>query len=347
MIVEKLKHILNYARENSIYYRNVLPLGVSTLRAFSDSVPVLDSSELTTGYEPFLCIPLEKIRRIVSTSGSSGSTKRIAFSESDIERAINCFSQWMLRFLSPKDRVMICLPGTHEDGVCNLLERAAKNVQATALSYGMIQNIPDACQTLSQFRPDLIIGMPVPVMWLSELCTINVPNVMLTSDYASRAVRNRIARGLNSNVFTHYGSTEMGFAGALECEHHNLHPTEDLYFESCQGELIFTTLSYRAQPMIRYRTGDYGIVSNASCLCGKNITLSNVRRIEDALLHDLDEVLFSFPEILDYELSLSQNALTVYLKQGADPPKLKTEYSITYSYNISSVHTLYQKRVLH
>ena len=71
-------------------------------------------------------------------------------------------------------------------------------------------------------------------------------------------------------VFTHYGMTEMGYGGGVECAALNGYHMreEDLYTEIIDpitrknvpegnyGEVVFTTFRREVMPLIRYRTGD-------------------------------------------------------------------------------------------
>ena len=96
------------------------------------------------------------------------------------------------------------------------------------------------------------------------------------------SVRRRLEGALGCRVYDHYGSTEMGYGGALACgQGPGLHLREaDLYFEVVDpatgrplpegafGELVFTTLTRRGMPLVRYRTGDLTRFLPGACPCG-------------------------------------------------------------------------------
>ncbi len=83
-------------------------------------------------------------------------------------------------------------------------------------------------------------------------------------------------------MFNHYGMTEMGLGGGVDCRAlTGYHLREaDLYFEIVDpvdgrplpdgepGEVVFTTLTRRGMPLIRYRTGDLARFLPGSCPCG-------------------------------------------------------------------------------
>jgi phenylacetate-CoA ligase len=102
----------------------------------------------------------------------------------------------------------------------------------------------------------------------------------------SESMKKKIARGLNIDVFDIYGMTESGGVGTLgmDCTAHDgLHVWEDQYIieiidpktgepvaDGEEGELVFTSLTREALPMIRFRTADLTrIISREVCDCGR------------------------------------------------------------------------------
>ena len=96
--------------------------------------------------------------------------------------------------------------------------------------------------------------------------------MLLSTDQAPAPLVAAIEQAWGCRVFDHYGTTETGLGGGVECEAHDgLHLREaDLLFEVVEpatgrslpdgeeGEIVFTTLTREAMPLIRYRTGDLG-----------------------------------------------------------------------------------------
>ena len=88
-------------------------------------------------------------------------------------------------------------------------------------------------------------------------------------------------------MYNHYGTTEMGLGGGVDCAAHaGLHLREaDLLFEIVdpasgaplaageEGEIVFTTLTREAMPLVRYRTGDLGRFAVEPCPCGSSLRL--------------------------------------------------------------------------
>jgi phenylacetate-coenzyme A ligase PaaK-like adenylate-forming protein len=124
---------------------------------------------------------------------------------------------------------------------------------------------------------------------------------------------------------------EMGLGGGVECEAlDGYHLREaDVYFEvvnpttgeACSdgtmGEVVFTTLTRRGMPLIRYRTGDIARIIPQPCSCGS--VLRRMERVrgkwDDTVrlgpdctltLSEMDESLFRLPGLLDYRPTISK-----------------------------------------
>jgi phenylacetate-CoA ligase len=104
--------------------------------------------------------------------------------------------------------------------------------------------------------------------------------------------RRRIEEALGLDVYNSYGLTEMNGPGvAFECEHKaGMHLWEDNYLleiidpktgeplpEGATGELVLTSLTREAMPLLRYRTRDITSVVTAPCACGR--THQRINRI--------------------------------------------------------------------
>jgi len=157
-----------------------------------------------------------------------------------------------------------------------------------------------------------------------------ISSILLSADYVPSSLVNELQQVWACKVFGHYGTTEMGLGGGVECEAldgYHLREAE-LLFEVVDplsgrpvpcgqvGEIVFTTLTRNAMPLIRYRTGDYSRFVPEPCPCGTVLRrLDKIReKAHDAVLlrsgdclriSDLDETLFAVPGIVDYTVSLT------------------------------------------
>jgi phenylacetate-CoA ligase len=135
-------------------------------------------------------------------------------------------------------------------------------------------------------------------------------------------LRLQIEAGLGIDALDIYGLSEMGGPGvAFECLcKAGMHINEDHYMaeiidpetlrplpEGEVGELVFTTLSREAQPLIRYRTRDLCSLTSEPCACGRTSARMSkpIGRSDDMLIirgvnvfpSQIEEVLMSIPEI--------------------------------------------------
>jgi phenylacetate-CoA ligase len=102
-----------------------------------------------------------------------------------------------------------------------------------------------------------------------------------TSEVLSPADRSAIQDAFGCRVFNEYGCGELGTI-AHECEHGRLHISdENMIVEildgdrPCgsgeKGEIVVTELNNTALPLIRYRTGDFGALTEEKCPCGRTL----------------------------------------------------------------------------
>jgi phenylacetate-CoA ligase len=108
----------------------------------------------------------------------------------------------------------------------------------------------------------------------------------------TESLRARIQELSNIEAFDIYGLSEIiGPGVGCECRHHDgLHIFEDHFYpeivdpetgaplpDGVEGELVLTTLSKQAMPMVRYRTRDLTALMPGACACGR--TLRRIARI--------------------------------------------------------------------
>jgi phenylacetate-CoA ligase len=164
----------------------------------------------------------------------------------------------------------------------------------------------------------------VAVLAVARHCpSLRVRSVLLSSDHVAASLRNGVADSWHCEVFEHYGMTEMGLGGGVDCgAHAGYHMREhELLVEVVHpdsgaptapgevGEVVFTTLTRRGLPLIRYRTGDLSCIVPGRCACGS--PLLRLDRIHGRIgggigglsMAALDEALFAHPDVIDFSAS--------------------------------------------
>ena len=333
-----LEETLAYARCNSRHYRDSLPRPEAARIANPDDIsrlPFTTGDMLADDPLAFVCAPLEEIGRIVTlpTSGTTGKSKRIFFTKDDLELAIDFFHRGMTSLARANDLVMIFLPGETEDGVGNLLKRGLERFGCEGIAYGPVSDYSDACSALASSGATCAVGLPAQLFALSRLRPdIKLRSVLLVSDYSSKAVMRALESAWKCETFSHYGLTESGLGGGVECSAHmGYHTREaDLLFEivdpatgervpdGAYGEVVFTTLTRRGMPLIRYRTGDISRFVTEPCPCGSFLKLLErvSGRMNDAWsigelklsMPALDEALFPMPGLAGFSAELASGS---------------------------------------
>lgn len=332
----RLRQTVQWARERSPFYRRHLEgfterdLGrLEDLPLF----PMTTPAHIQADPRRFLCVSQSDVTRVVTleTSGTTGNPKRIWFTIEDQEATIDFFHHGMSTLAGPGDRVLILLPGERPGSVGDLLMKGLARLGAVGLAHGFVMNPRDTLMVMRQEKPQILVGVPVQVLGLARHSGGDwAPrSVLLSTDHAPESLTRELERIWGCEVFTHYGMTEMGFGGGLECRAHcGYHLREaDLLVEvvdpdsgqlvpdGTPGEVIFTTLGREGMPLIRYRTGDLSRFLVESCPCGTVLqTLESVStRLDGRMvlkngavltMADLDEVLFDIDGLLDFNATL-------------------------------------------
>ncbi len=339
--LQRVNETISYARHNSAFYRRHLAsCATAPLATLSDidQIPFTTASDLTRDPFRFLAVRQDDVARIVTlrTSGSTSDPKRLFFSDDDLELTIDFFHHGMSTIVRPGQKVAVLLPSEQTDSVGDLLIRGLGRMDVAALAYGPVKDPLQAIRDVASFGADCVVGIPTQVLAMarSSLGPIGkgcIESVLLSTDYVPHAIVRSLEEVWGCRVFNHYGMTEMGLGGGVECEAlDGYHLREgDLYFEvvdhetgarcpdGVMGEVVFTTLTRRAMPLVRYRTGDMGRIIRESCPCGS--ALRRMERVKGRwdgafrlgpestlMLSDMDEALFRLPDLLDYRVTLSE-----------------------------------------
>jgi len=332
--LRKVQETIRQAYRNSPFYRNLLQgfadIGISCLEDLH-YFPFTTADHLREQALQFLCVSQSFISRIVTldSSGTTGMAKRIYFTPFDQELTVDFFQQGMSTLLEPGDQVLILLPGERIGSVGNLLITALERAGAKTILHGVVQNIPKTLEIMVREKVDSLVGIPAQVLALARYTEasgkyIRLKSVLLSTDHVPNAIVQELRRVWGCQVFEHYGMTEMGLGGGLDCEAHTgYHLREaDLYFEIIdqagrpvpegrEGEVVFTTLTRQGMPLIRYRTGDISRFIPGTCACGTILRrLDRITKRKDGLvlisdeqyftMSDLDETIFALAGVIDF-----------------------------------------------
>ena len=156
-------------------------------------------------------------------------------------------------------------------------------MSACHLKPELIRSYLDA---LAKYRIKYILGYSSAIYYLAEAAlSTNYENIKLdvaitNAEPLFQYQRAAIEKAFDCPVRETYGMAEIA-ACASECEQGNLHIWRDAGIielagtkdEAGSGDLLCTGLVNADMPLIRYRIGDYGRLSEDQCSCGKTLPL--------------------------------------------------------------------------
>lgn len=300
----KLKETIEYAAKNSVFYGE--QIGESELQEFLaktgdefmkafEKLPFTTAEDLRQREKDFLCVSPSQISRIVTmnSSGTTGKPKRIYFTEEDQQLTVDYFNHGMRLIADSSDKVLILMPAAIPGSIGLLLGRGLKDMGAATIEYGIPQLPKDTRKILKLIKEEgvtCIVAMPRHMVALArEAENIQLRSILLSAEYVPAQTAMMLEETFGCMVFEHYGMTEMGLGCAVSCGYgkgYHLRET-DLYIElinpitgevvepgsgqdgySRFGEIVFTTLTRKGMPFIRYRTGDFSRWIEEPCPCG-------------------------------------------------------------------------------
>lgn len=368
----KLKRALNHVYQNSSFYQELYQAnGVNPdIQSMDDMgrLPFVTPKNLWEEPNRLLCVSLTEIDRMFTrvTSGTTGNPKRISFSQDDLETMTDSMAPVMktpLFFcgIDPRGcRVQIFLANGSALSQVHLVAKGVEKMGGIPASGDIFASTKDQIDSILDAKPTMLMGSSTRIYRITQearqfldLPSLGVKVLFITSEYLSPAMRSNLADFWQAEAFHHYGMTETGLVGAIECgARDGYHINEsDFFFEVAdpatgrllpkgqEGELIFTSLSRRAMPLIRYRTGDIARLTGPECECGA----STVRRIGtiakrvgsmETLAGGIfiypslfDDVVYSFRSIVDYRIQLTkegnQEILTCIAELIEDDPNIE------------------------
>jgi phenylacetate-CoA ligase len=279
-----------------------------------------------------LAVPKSEIVRFHASSGTTGKPIIVAYTKGDIDT----WAELM-------ERVLTSAGITGEDTVQLIYNYAfftgglgfhygAERIGAAVVPSG-VGNSKKQLLTMKDLGVTAFSSTPSYALYLAEYAKkdgIDVWDFGLKSGVFgaepwSDGMRRKIEDAYGIKAYDNYGLSELCGPGvAVECrEQDGLHVWGDHFLVEVidpetgetlgpqeRGELVFTTLTKEAMPLIRYRTGDISYLYKEPCPCGR--THPRIARIsgrsDDMLIirgvnvfpSQVEHVLFGFPEVKEH-----------------------------------------------
>ena len=273
------------------------------------AVPFLVKGDLRAAY-PFelLAVPREQLVRVHASSGTHGKPTVVGYTAADLEVWTELMARCMT-MAGVRPGMMIHNAngyglftgglGFHQGG-----ERIGATVVPVSGGFTARQAL-----LLADLRPEVLVSTPSYALAIAQALQERgghggAPQLKLGlfgGEPWTEGMRSEIEKALGLSAVNFYGLSEMCGPGvASECLSYRtgLHMQEDHFLVEVidpvdgrrlapgeEGELVLTTLTKEALPLIRYRTGDVGRVLDQPCECGRtSALLTGLRGRQDDML---------------------------------------------------------------
>ena len=323
--LNKLNTLLAREKARAGFYAH-MPEKLASLNELKN-LPFTTEEDLAKNAGKLLLVSQSDIQRILSdaTSGTTGLPKRVFYTLQDCRNTIELYKAGLGEFVFSGNKTMICMPFSGPYGLGELISTAIEELGATPLKIGVGLSFRQLHEILLKEQPDTFVGLPTHLhAMLTVLGPLSLKRALISGDACPISVTQQIEKILGNPLFPHYGSREMGMAGAITCSAHaGMHMRENhIIIEIIDeqghpvphgqyGELVITTIGMEAMPLIRYRTGDYTRILPGLCPCKSHTLRLDLlcRKGNFEKILGLDEILFSINGLVDYKAKEHSNCL--------------------------------------
>ena len=293
---ERLVKTVKRVYENVEYYRNKMDeKGVKPedIKSVDDlyKLPFLTKDDLREAY-PYglVAAPLSDCVRIQSTSGTTGRRVVAFYTQHDLDLWEDCCA-----------RAIVAAGGTKDD-VCHVsygygLFTGGPGLNGGSHRVGCLTlpmssgNTDRQIQFMTDLGSTIICCTPSYAAYLAESIhergvrdQIKLKAGIFGAEAWTEEMRHDIEEKLGIKAYDIYGLTEISGPGvSFECsEQTGMHVNEDHFIPEIinpktgevlpdgeKGELVFTSITKEAFPLMRYRTRDICVLSREKCSCGR------------------------------------------------------------------------------
>ena len=293
---ERLVATVKRVYENVEYYRKKMDeAGVTPddIKSADDlhKLPFLTKADLRDAY-PYglMAAPLEDCVRIQSTSGTTGKRVVAFYTQHDVDLWEDCCARAIMAVGGTKEDVcQVCYGyglftggpglngGSHKVG-CLTLPMSSGNTER------QLQFMTDLGATILCCTPSYAAYLTESIYEKGLRDQIKLKAGIFGAEAWTEEMRHDIEEKLGIKAYDIYGLTEISGPGvSFECEAQTgMHINEDHFIaeiidpetgevlpEGSKGELVFTSITKEAFPLIRYRIRDICVLSREKCPCGR------------------------------------------------------------------------------
>jgi phenylacetate-CoA ligase len=295
--LERLRHTVAYIRERVPFYRDLLDragVAAADLRSLDDlrRLPFTTKDDFRDNYPCGLfAVPMNEVVRVHSSSGTTGKPVVVGYTMGDIDTWAELIAR------------LVTAAGVTADDVAQIAFGYGMFTGGFGLHYGLERvgatvvphsagNTNRQLQFMLDFGTTVLVSTPSYALYLGEMLDrrgvdrsrLKLRLGLFGAEACSDLMRRQIESRLGIVATDNYGLTEVigpGVSG--ECGlRTGQHVAEDHFIvevldpESSEpvpegevGELVFTSLTKEASPVLRYRSRDLAILTREPCACGR------------------------------------------------------------------------------
>lgn len=312
--LERLQSTINRIYKNVAFYKklfeekNISPENIQSVEDIQN-LPFTTKEHLRENYPyDMFATPLREIVRIHSTKGTTGKPNVVGFTQNDLKH----WSEISARILTAAgiDRDDVILLSYDFGNFTNSFGLAAgAEIMGASVIPVLLSDFQKQVMIMKDYKSTALIGTPTYALRMIEAMeqakinpnSLSLKIGLLGNEPWSESLRKEIEKKLFIEAIDVYGLTEiMSLGVASECKYKSgLHIWEDHFFaevidprtlkpakDGNEGELVLTTLTKEAFPLIRYRTEDIVSISSEPCKCGRTFRkMSRVKGRTDDLIN--------------------------------------------------------------
>lgn len=298
-----LRKLINHAYKNVPYYHSmfkkygILPTDIKTINNL-EIIPPLSKDDLRNNFKKLIATNMKNSELICkSTSGTSGRPVHFYLERRQKQYLYGSPFRWRhFRWggYEPNNRCATLynwrIPAK-TSGQRRLFYYDPMRRLLILSTYDMARkNIHQYAEALQKHNPEFLHGFPSAIEMMVKYLREQIvpppikPRAIFTqSEIVYPWQRILIEQYFGCKIYDWYGMEERAIA-ASECE---FHTDYHIFSEFCivevlregknvigeEGELISTPLDNYAMPLLRYKTGDLGMLVNEKCACGRTLPL--------------------------------------------------------------------------
>lgn len=295
--LKNLKNTLKHCYDKNEFYKKRIdesglnPDKITDVSQIS-KLPFTSKDDLRDNY-PFglFCTPLSQVVRIHASSGTTGNPTVVGYTSEDLDVWAACLARIMYDTGVRKEDIVQV---SHTFGLFTGgfgFQYAAEKLGALVvpISGG---NTERQLKIMADFKTTVLANTPSYTLYMAEVAEkegvdfskLHLKLGFLGAEPWTEPMRSEIEKRLHMKALNSYGLSEVIGPG-VSCEclvQDGLHINEDHFLAEIidpdtdkvlpygnKGELVFTSLTKKAFPVIRYRTKDISFIYEDKCACGK------------------------------------------------------------------------------